>query len=1578
MLVNKMATNRHATSFINHNMFICIFVSLLLPMANEGAANVYGDSRSFPNDDGGKRLTREYHLRQGALRGLIVKPSRQYDFQYVEMFLGIPYAAPPTGHLRFMPPVSAPPWRDVKMATRFAPVCPQSLPPIKKGNPPSSGRQHYMNQLKTFLTNESEDCLYLNIYVPYREQKTKKFPVLVFIHGDSFEWSSGNPYDGRVLASYGSVMVITVNFRLGILGFMKPSLTEHVYGNNGLLDQLAALQWIKDNIEDLNGDPSSVTLMGHGTGAACVNFLMLSPISNEQKTKKFPVLVFIHGDSFEWSSGNPYDGRVLASYGSVMVITVNFRLGILGFMKPSLTEHVYGNNGLLDQLAALQWIKDNIEDLNGDPSSVTLMGHGTGAACVNFLMLSPISNGLFHRAILMSGSALSDWAMTKDPTPYTLQVAQSLGCNPNSKNMMTCLQKKPLSEIKKVQILAREFETPLGPVVAGSFIPNEPAKTMESYPNLLSKYQLLSGVTEMERYHDFGVIELEHGVLENQRDDFIKKYAKIIFEGAEDQTLKSILKEYSPSKLDPQRWNVETNRDVILNVFSDARTLAPVIRFANYQSKANRQSYFYVFGHNSISSDYAALNKSVQGQELPYVFGVPLGATNTHFDKEYTQHEKLLSEVLMRMWTNFVKYGSPNSQAPVKFYNLDRRQWSLYDLDWPEYDGTRQSYLRFDIPPEVDKSYRANYTKFWTETLPSKMSKYVIDPLFEYTPPPTRPPPTTKPKITHRNTANVVDPVRRIWAPQVAETPHYSSSIYGKMRPYSQPVRRPDTNVIYKEIMSIEKPARPVPSGLMENTVIYTTTTKPKPNLPVKTSSATITLIVSLAILFLAVNVGICSILYFKKRKLRLREQTLESSHQPRAEIGEVNVIGQKSSKDDKSALQTLKNGCSVIKSMSFNKMKNNSKKHKKKSDPCKTPKSDDSGGFRERFKLRRHLSTSTLDAHTKVRDWIANEMMHRCSPGILRKSNSDLNEKHMTVAKPFTRSEELLSETKKSKTDSRKMNDSINSKSFASKTNSKARTSEKTTSTSALGSHSSIGSHKQSLSSIKQTSKSNDSIKSKATESIQSKKVSVAIDATPAARTNSILNQEPIEISKSFDAGDQIHSNKLEKSTDSELKTPSNTEPNKDEKTFTNVVTLAVQDKPLIISHKHSSSDPVTDVNYDKLLERMECNNLANILPPVTFRNDVNVTSREERSQANPMTAEEALLTIKKRNFPKVLPDLPKAQKRLSLQPNSLQTFRGYSSMDDRPKVPPQPPPRTTTLERRLAYKNTKPLSSFDASQVKKINENVAVKNYENIDSLSPYPAASRNASFDRSKPETTIVMAKDREFPRVIIASSDIPSSQEPKIVITPSPSQVEIPTNVPRVRLPDDFHIQTGSVTSFSSFCSDEDDDDDDIDLDEEFEDKLIQELVGGVDSPTNMDDILDTKGPDTIYEKKLEIVPVKINPGNVVPRPKDDYVCVSDLFLPDVSDLEKTAQIKPNFGLNKLQHRTESIHRPPEKAVKVKQRKSIRTPSILSRSSKGKRGSDKRCDSVKLEHSNSGSSNDTETSTGTVKKVEFKKG
>ncbi|CAK1541357.1 unnamed protein product [Leptosia nina] len=1203
-------------------------------------------------------------------------------------------------------------------------------------------------------------------------------------------------------------------------------------------------------------------------------------------------------------------------------------------MKPSLTEHSYGNNGLLDQLAALQWIKDNIEDLNGDPKSVTLMGQGTGAACVNFLMLSPISNGLFHRAILMSGSALSDFAMTKDPAQFTLQVAQSLGCNPNSKNMMTCLQNKPLSEIKKVQILSRQFETPLGPAVAGSFIPTEPAKTMESFPNLLSKYQLLSGVTELESYHDFGVIELDHGILENQRDDFIGKYAKIVFEGAEAIALKEILKQYSPSKVDPQRWSVEINRDVVLNLFSDARTLAPMISLANYQSKANRQSYFYVFAHNSVSTEYAPLNKSVHGEELPYVLGIPLGGANSHFHSEYTLREKLLSEVVMRLWTNFVKNGSPNTQRINEYLTLDRKIWNQYNVEWPEYNFAHQPYLRLDIPPSVNSLYRSNYTNFWIETLPNKLSRYVIDPLYAFTSSTT-----LKPKpVPHRS---ALDTVRKIWSPPPIinqPQPHYGLPSYGKLRPYSPPEHKPDTDAIYREIQSIKTPSRPVPPHLMEKH-----TEKPTLNIA-KTSSTTVTLIISLAVLFLAVNVSICAVLYFKKRRLRL--QTLERP----SEIGEVDIIGQKSS--DKSALQKLKNGCSVIKSIKIPKKKLNKE--------CKTPKSDDSGGFRERFQLRRHLSTSTLDAHTKVRDWITNEVMHRCSPSILRKSQSDVHDK----TKPFTRSEELLTDKKRKvdKIDADPTN--LLSKNY------KNKTSEKTTSTSALDSHSSIVSNKKANS---KTSKSNESIKSKS-DSMKSKKVSVAIDATPAARTTSILKQEPIELSKSFDVidkGVQITENKLHRShtvgedTYSQIiKAPKSFDfersiPVEGNTTYTNEVTLSLQNPlPLKISHKHSTSDPVTDVNYEQLMKQLQKEAMY-VLPPITFRNEVNVTSYDGK-HSRPLSPEEALLTIKRRNFPKVLPDLPKTKKRLSLQP-TLQSFRGPADFTvEKPKVPPQPPPRTTTLERRLAYKNTKMLSSFDAPS--KIKE---TSNYENIDNLSPLSENFKSKFMENKidfKPShnemESNTSSRHRNFPKVIIASSDI--SPEPKIIIKPSLSQIEIPSNTPRVRLPDDFH--SGSITSFSSYYSDEDDDD--IIDEDEFEDKLIQELVGGVDSPT--EDVLDSKGPETVL-RKVEIVPVKLN--TVQTQNSSDYVCISDLHLPDVSSLEETAQIKPNFSLNKLKNRSESINRPPEKSVKIKQKR--KKPGAILHRVKSSHKSD-----TKLEHSTSGSSNDTETSTGTVKKVEPK--
>ncbi|XP_071440378.1 neuroligin-4, X-linked [Hetaerina americana] len=191
---------------------------------------------------------------------------------------------------------------------------------------------------------------------------------------------------------------------------------------------------------------------------------------------RLPVIVFIHGESFEWNSGNPYDGSLLASHGGLVVVTINFRLGVLGFLNANSDAGPFrspANYGLMDQIAALHWIQENIAAFGGDPGSVTILGHGTGAACANFLMVSPaIPDGmLFHRVILMSGSALSPWSLVKDPWRHALAVARHVNCTwllPPSPRLLRCLREKPLSDLTSAPIPTTPFAaTAFGPSVDG-------------------------------------------------------------------------------------------------------------------------------------------------------------------------------------------------------------------------------------------------------------------------------------------------------------------------------------------------------------------------------------------------------------------------------------------------------------------------------------------------------------------------------------------------------------------------------------------------------------------------------------------------------------------------------------------------------------------------------------------------------------------------------------------------------------------------------------------------------------------------------------------------------------------------------------------------------------------------------------------------------------------------------------------------------------------------------------------------------------------------------------------------------
>src|SRR5690606_740087 len=170
----------------------------------------------------------------------------------VRIFRGVPFAQPPVGELRWRPPEPISSWEGVRPAHRFGPACMQ----------PRTAFADY-----EFI---SEDCLYLNVCAP---ESADKAPVMVWIHGGSLTSGAGSEpiYDGGAFAREG-VVVVTINYRLGPFGWMAhPELSresaQRVSGNYGLMDQIAALEWVRDNIAAFGGDPDQVTIAGESAGA---------------------------------------------------------------------------------------------------------------------------------------------------------------------------------------------------------------------------------------------------------------------------------------------------------------------------------------------------------------------------------------------------------------------------------------------------------------------------------------------------------------------------------------------------------------------------------------------------------------------------------------------------------------------------------------------------------------------------------------------------------------------------------------------------------------------------------------------------------------------------------------------------------------------------------------------------------------------------------------------------------------------------------------------------------------------------------------------------------------------------------------------------------------------------------------------------------------------------------------------------------------------------------------------------------------------------------------------------------------
>ena len=372
----------------------------------------------------------------------------------------------------------------------------------------------------------------------------------------------------------------------------------------------------------------------------CLNLNVWTP----SLTGRRAVMVWIHGGGFSGGAGNTplYDAGPLMRRG-VVVVTINYRLGVFGFLAhPQLTAespyHASGNYGLEDQIAALQWVKRNIAAFGGDPSNVTLFGQSAGSMSAALLAASPEAKGLFHRAILESGTVFGAGA------PARLEDVQAANADFGS---IADLRQVPAAELmQRWQKFSREGQNRLvSPVVDGHVLPVSPGKT----------------------YRDGSVKGIDMIVGSNTRE-ITRPMAKDALDAAVQKEFaagaKDVMAAYdAAAAADPQLG------DAAAQFMTDTMFRCGTIPTADEVGHA----WLYQFGQPGPGHDAVA-----HSAEVIYVFGTANEVTTTINSRAFTSDEQRLSDNLQLYWTNFAKTGNPNGAGLA---------------NWPQFNGKDAPYL---------------------------------------------------------------------------------------------------------------------------------------------------------------------------------------------------------------------------------------------------------------------------------------------------------------------------------------------------------------------------------------------------------------------------------------------------------------------------------------------------------------------------------------------------------------------------------------------------------------------------------------------------------------------------------------------------------------------------------------------------------------------------------------------------------------------------------------------------------------------------------------------------------------------
>ncbi|XP_023565019.1 cocaine esterase-like isoform X2 [Octodon degus] len=494
----------------------------------------------------------------------------------VHTFLGIPFAKPPVGPLRFAPPESPESWSGVKDTISYPAMCLQDITAM-------NAQALKLLNLTMPPIPVSEDCLYLNIYTPAHVHEGSNLSVMVWIHGGALVIGTASMYDGSTLAASGNVVVVTIQYRLGVLGF------------------------------------------------------------------------FSTGD-----------------------------------------QHATGNWGYLDQVAALRWVQQNIAHFGGNPDRITIFGTSAGGTSVSSHVLSPMSQGLFHGAIMESGVALLPSLISSSPEAISTKVANLSACGQvDSETLVQCLRSKNEEEILA---LTKAFKIIPG-VVDGNFLPRHPKELLASadfqpVPSIIGVNNdeygflipLIVGPTDIQK-------EIDREIVWNA----LQRRLTQMMLPAEFGDL--LMEEYMSDNEDPQILRAQFQ-----DMMEDLVFVIPALQVALSQCP-RAPVYLYEFQHrpNFFKDIKPPHVKADHGDESLFLFR----SFFSGYQVDLTEEEELLSKRMMQYWANFARNGNPNGE--------DLPQWPVFDHD--------KQYLQLDIQPTVGRALKGHRLKFWMETLPQKIQE---------------------------------------------------------------------------------------------------------------------------------------------------------------------------------------------------------------------------------------------------------------------------------------------------------------------------------------------------------------------------------------------------------------------------------------------------------------------------------------------------------------------------------------------------------------------------------------------------------------------------------------------------------------------------------------------------------------------------------------------------------------------------------------------------------------------------------------------------------------------------------------